>query len=104
MQVLSGGRREKIEVAGENALERYDHKAYNQILKNARPNGISRNGKPTWKIDGFTYLRLSDKLLKKENLRIFKTFVKKMHADHVSSFTFLTLSWLLLYMAEIMHA
>ncbi|KAE8664115.1 Beta-amylase [Hibiscus syriacus] len=40
-QVLSGGWREHIEVAGENALARYDSNAYNQILLNARPNGVT---------------------------------------------------------------
>jgi len=32
IQVLSGGWAENIQVAGENALERYDRKAYEQIL------------------------------------------------------------------------
>ncbi|KAF6172798.1 hypothetical protein GIB67_034650, partial [Kingdonia uniflora] len=38
-QVLSAGWREDIEVSDENALPRYDRTAYNQILKNASPNG-----------------------------------------------------------------
>ncbi|XP_030462329.1 beta-amylase isoform X2 [Syzygium oleosum] len=80
-QVLSGGWREKIEVAGENALSRYDRAGYNQILLNARPNGISRDGPPKLKMYGITYLRLSGKLLEGNNFKIFKTFVKKMHAD-----------------------
>ncbi|CAM8885768.1 unnamed protein product [Rhodiola kirilowii] len=37
--ILSGGWRENIQVAGENALTRYDSNGYNQILLNARPNG-----------------------------------------------------------------
>ncbi|XP_056158399.1 beta-amylase isoform X3 [Syzygium oleosum] len=81
LQVLSGGWREKIEVAGENALSRYDRAGYNQILLNARPNGISRDGPPKLKMYGITYLRLSGKLLEGNNFKIFKTFVKKMHAD-----------------------
>lgn len=83
LQVLSGCWREKIEVAGENALSRYDRAAYNQILLNARPNGVSRDGPPKLKMYGITYLRLSDKLLEGNNFKIFKTFVKKMHADQV---------------------
>lgn len=85
VQVLSGGWRENIEVAGENALSRYDSTAYNQILLNARPNGINRDGQPKLRMYGVTYLRLSDELLQKPNLNLFKTFVKKMHADQVSN-------------------
>lgn len=85
MQVLSGGWREKIEVAGENALPRFDRAAYNQILLNARPNGVNKTGSPKLKMHGVTYLRLSDKLMESNNFRIFKTFVKKMHADQVNS-------------------
>ncbi|KAA8526472.1 hypothetical protein F0562_008325 [Nyssa sinensis] len=80
-QVLSGGWRENIEVAGENALSRYDRAAYNQILLNVRPNGVNKNGPPKLKMSGLTYLRLSDDLLDTQNFRIFRTFVKKMHAD-----------------------
>lgn len=80
-QVLSGGWREEIEVAGENALPRYDRAAYNQILLSARPNGVNRDGPPKLRMYGVTYLRLSDYLLDWKNFRIFKTFVKKMHAD-----------------------
>ncbi|KAK9924597.1 hypothetical protein M0R45_032960 [Rubus argutus] len=80
-QVLSGGWRENIEVAGENALSRYDSAAYDQILLNARPNGINRDGQPKLRMYGVTYLRLADELLQKTNFDIFKTFVKKMHAD-----------------------
>ncbi|KAM7498255.1 hypothetical protein LguiA_022669 [Lonicera macranthoides] len=80
-QVLSDGWTEKIEVAGENALTRYDRTAYNQILLNTRPNGVNRNGPPKLKMSGLTYLRLSDELLERKNFRIFKIFVKKLHAD-----------------------
>ncbi|TYG80611.1 hypothetical protein ES288_D02G230700v1 [Gossypium darwinii] len=80
-QVLSGGWREEVEVAGENALSRYDSNGYNQMLLNARPSGISREGLPKQIMYGVTYLRLSDELLKDKNFKIFKTFVKKMHAD-----------------------
>ncbi|KAK7261051.1 hypothetical protein RIF29_27354 [Crotalaria pallida] len=80
-QVLSGAWKENIEVAGENALPRYDRDAYNQILLNARPNGINRNGHPKLRMYGVTYLRLCDELLQKTNFDIFKSFVRKMHAD-----------------------
>lgn len=50
---------------------------------NARPNGSSKNNPPKYKLYGFTYLRLSDELQEWKNFRIFKTFVKKMHANEV---------------------
>ncbi|KAL0001755.1 hypothetical protein SO802_015536 [Lithocarpus litseifolius] len=80
-QVLSGGWRENLEVAGENALSRYDRDAYNQILLNARPNGVNKEGPPKLRMYGVTYLRLSDDLLQKNSFNIFKTFVKRMHAN-----------------------
>jgi hypothetical protein len=86
LQVLSGGWRENIEVAGENALSRYDRDGYNQILLNARPNGVNNDGQPNLRMYGVTFLRLSDDLLQNTNFNIFKTFVKKMHADQVSNF------------------
>lgn len=81
VQVLSGGWRENIDVAGENALSRYDRAGYNQILLNVRPNGVNKKGPPKLRIAGVTYLRLSDELLEPKNFRIFKQFVKKIHAD-----------------------
>lgn len=80
-QVLSGGWRENIKVAGENALPRYDRSAYNQVLLNARPNGVNRDGPPKLKMFGVTYLRLSAELLQPKNFKIFKIFVKNMHAN-----------------------
>lgn len=97
VQVLSGGWRENIEVAGENALARYDRSGYNQILLNARPNGVNKDGPPKLKMSGVTYLRLSDDLLEAKNFSIFKTFVKKMHADQVSNLPLSTsnmINWL----------
>lgn len=79
--MLSGGWKEYIDVAGENALARYDAAAYDQILLNARPNGVNLNCSPKLKMSGFTYLRLSEDLLQEDNFELFKTFVKKMHAD-----------------------
>lgn len=81
--MLSAAWREGIEVACENALNRYDTAAYNVMLRNARPNGINPNGPPKVRISALTYLRLSDVLLESENWAIFKLFVKKMHADQV---------------------
>nr|GMD51022.1 beta-amylase-like isoform X1 [Ipomoea batatas] len=80
-QVLSGGWKEYIDVAGENALSIYDAAAYDQILLNVRPNGVNLNCSPKLKMSGFTYLRLSDDLLQEDNFQLFKTFVKKIHAD-----------------------
>ncbi|TKW35150.1 hypothetical protein SEVIR_2G353000v4 [Setaria viridis] len=85
-QALSAGWREGIEVACENALTRYDRSGYNQMLRNARPNGVRRPGAgagepPTRRVAAVTYLRLSDELLAGNNFRVFRTFVRKMHAD-----------------------
>ncbi|KAF6168174.1 hypothetical protein GIB67_011559, partial [Kingdonia uniflora] len=81
-KVLSAGWREDIEVAGENALPRYDRTAYNQILKNASPNGVNRDDQ--LRMAALTYLGLSSNLLESKNFRIFKTFVRKMHVDQVA--------------------
>jgi hypothetical protein len=75
-QALSAGWREGIDVACENALSRYDRSGYNQMLRNARPNDGRR-------VAAVTYLRLSDELLAGNNFRVFRTFVRKMHADLV---------------------
>ncbi|CAJ1956384.1 unnamed protein product [Sphenostylis stenocarpa] len=80
-QVLSGGWMENLEVAGENALARYDRGAYNQILLNARPAGINKFGPPRLKMYGVTYLRLSEELMQQTNFDIFKAFVRKMHVN-----------------------
>ncbi|CAO1941724.1 unnamed protein product [Urochloa humidicola] len=84
-QALSAGWREGIEVACENALSRYDRAGYNQMLLNARPNGVGCAGEPPpRRVAAVTYLRLSDELLAGNNFRIFRTFVRKMHADLVN--------------------
>lgn len=82
IQVLFAGWIEGLEVAGENALLRYDSATFNQILLNARPTGMNKKGPPNLRLYGVTYLRLSHKLLKESNFCEFKTFVKKMHADY----------------------
>lgn len=88
---MSKAWKEGIEVAGENALETYGTKGYNQILLNARPNGVNHNGKPKLRMYGFTYLRLSDTVFQENNFELFKKFVRKMHADQVSIFKTLKL-------------
>ncbi|XP_057525945.1 beta-amylase-like isoform X2 [Amaranthus tricolor] len=80
-QVLSDVWKENVKVAGENALPCYDNNAYNQILLNARPNGVNTKGAPALKMFGFTYLRVSEKLLEKKNFKVFNKFVKRMHAN-----------------------
>lgn len=89
--MLSGGWREKIEVAGENALSRYDAAGYNQMILNARPNGVNRNGAPKLRMYGITYLRLSDELMQESNFDLFKKFVLKMHADQVYKLSYMHL-------------
>ncbi|KAL3509637.1 hypothetical protein ACH5RR_029038 [Cinchona calisaya] len=81
-QVLSGGWREGIDVAGENALSRYDSTAYNQMLLNVRPNGLNKNDDDKHEMSALTYLRQSDELFTEANFKLFTSFVKKMHADH----------------------
>ncbi|KAF6174409.1 hypothetical protein GIB67_024431 [Kingdonia uniflora] len=80
-KVLSAGWREDIEVAGDNVLPKYDRTSYNQVLKNASPNGVNRDDPPKLRMAALTYLRLSSNLLESKNFRIFKTFVRKMHVD-----------------------
>eukprot|EP01018_Ginkgo_biloba_P011249 Gb_32660 [translate_table: standard] len=79
-QVLNAGWKEGIEVACENALPRYDREAYDQIIRNARPNGINRTGLPQKRISSFTYLRLSEELMQENCWKEFYKFVRKMHA------------------------
>ncbi|KAL7587315.1 hypothetical protein Lser_V15G40380 [Lactuca serriola] len=80
-QVFTAVKREEGIMAGENALERYDYKAYNQILLSVRPNGVNRKESPKLKMEALTFLRLGDDLLLKKNYNLFKRFVKKLHAD-----------------------
>ncbi|CAL1406859.1 unnamed protein product [Linum trigynum] len=81
--VLSDGWKEGIEVAGENALARYDADGYNQILLNARPNGVrpAMEREKKLRMYGVTILRLTDDLMRPNNLDLFKKFVRKMHAE-----------------------
>eukprot|EP00160_Parvularia_atlantis_P015484 Unigene4438_Nuclearia_a/m.13560 Unigene4438_Nuclearia_a/g.13560 ORF Unigene4438_Nuclearia_a/g.13560 Unigene4438_Nuclearia_a/m.13560 type:complete len:472 (+) Unigene4438_Nuclearia_a:48-1463(+) len=56
---------------GENALNRYDSTAYQQIVRQSKDS----SGR---KIDGFTYLRLSQTLLNEPNYSTFRSFVGDM--------------------------
>nr|AFI56496.1 beta-amylase [Vaccinium corymbosum] len=59
----------RIDLAGENALERYDEGAYAQVLKTSQSD--SGNG-----LSAFTYLRLSKRLFEGENWRHLVGFAK----------------------------
>lgn len=60
-----------IELAGENALERYDGGAYGQVLATSRSD--SGNG-----LCAFTFLRLNKRLFEAENWRQLVNFVRSM--------------------------
>ncbi|GJR56891.1 beta-amylase 3, chloroplastic [Tanacetum coccineum] len=60
-----------IELAGENALERYDEGAYGQVLATSRSD--SGNG-----LCAFTFLRLNKRLFEPENWRQLVNFVRSM--------------------------
>ncbi|PRQ18555.1 putative beta-amylase [Rosa chinensis] len=60
-----------IELAGENALERYDSGAYGQVLATSR----SDSGNA---LSAFTYLRLNERLFEGINWRNMVEFVKGM--------------------------
>ncbi|KAJ0106640.1 hypothetical protein Patl1_18328 [Pistacia atlantica] len=59
------------ELAGENALERYDASAYAQVMTTSRSD--SGNG-----LSAFTYLRMNKKLFEGDNWRNLVEFVKSM--------------------------
>ncbi|KAA0041034.1 hypothetical protein IC582_014969 [Cucumis melo] len=70
-QVKMATRDAKVELAGENALERYDGAAYEQILATSRSD--SGNG-----LAAFTYLRMNKNLFEPNNWRNLVEFVKSM--------------------------
>ncbi|KAG7030179.1 Beta-amylase 3, chloroplastic, partial [Cucurbita argyrosperma subsp. argyrosperma] len=70
-QVKMATRDAKAELAGENALERYDIAAYEQILATSRSE--SGNG-----LAAFTYLRMNKDLFEPQNWRNLVEFVKRM--------------------------
>lgn len=82
-QVLHAGWRAGLEVACENALPRYDVGAFNQIIQNARPEGMVWDRRPTNRISSFTFLRLGPELLEEGNWAEFVRFVRRMHVGLV---------------------
>jgi beta-amylase len=70
-EVFKNARDAGVRVAGENALERYDLQAYNQIVKAFRHVPIEH-------AYGFTMLRLGKALLEDDHMALFKQFVLKM--------------------------
>ncbi|KAI0500686.1 hypothetical protein KFK09_018902 [Dendrobium nobile] len=70
-QVKEAAKAASAELAGENALERYDDAAFSQVLATSRADeGIG--------LSAFTYLRMNKKLFEGENWRHFVAFVKGM--------------------------
>ncbi|MCD9558529.1 Beta-amylase 3, chloroplastic [Datura stramonium] len=70
-QVKNATRMVGVELAGENALERYDRGGYGQVLSTSRAD--TGNG-----LSAFTYLRLNKRLFEPENWRNLVEFVKNM--------------------------
>eukprot|EP00434_Breviolum_minutum_P012307 symbB.v1.2.010846.t1/scaffold702.1/size173641/4 len=58
-----------LHFAGENALQRYDQDAYDQML-------VYKEN-----LVGLTYLRMTEELMKKDNLQRFRCFVFAMHGN-----------------------
>ena len=71
-QVKRATRSARVELAGENALERYDASAYGQVLATSRSD--SGNG-----LCAFTYLRMNKRLFEGDNWRNLVEFVKSMN-------------------------
>ncbi|MCF8706242.1 family 14 glycosylhydrolase, partial [Corynebacterium sp. MC-25] len=70
-QVKMATRSARTELAGENALERYDESAYGQVVATSRSD--SGNG-----LCAFTYLRMNKKLFEQDNWRHLVQFVKSV--------------------------
>lgn len=75
IQVLNAAWDAGISVASENALPCFDREGYNKILENAKP----RTDPDGRHLAAFTYLRLNDQLMQKDNLKEFTRFVKRLH-------------------------
>ncbi|KAI4377943.1 hypothetical protein MLD38_015495 [Melastoma candidum] len=70
-QVKTAAKTAEVELAGENALERYDESAFAQVLTTSRSDsGIG--------LSAFTYLRMNKKLFEERNWRNLVEFVKSM--------------------------
>ncbi|XP_042505641.1 beta-amylase 2, chloroplastic-like, partial [Macadamia integrifolia] len=78
-QVLNAAWDACIPVASENALPCHDRDGYNKILESAKP----MNNPDGKHLSSFTYLRLSQHLMERENLLEFQRFVKRMHGETV---------------------
>jgi beta-amylase len=76
-QVLNAAWDAAIPVASENALPCFDREGYNKILENAKP----RKDPDGRHLVAFTYLRLNDQLMEKENFQEFAQFVRRLHGD-----------------------
>lgn len=74
-QVLNAAWDAAIPVASENALPCFDREGYNKILENAKP----RKDPDGRHLVAFTYLRLNDQLMEKENFQEFAQFVRRLH-------------------------
>lgn len=85
-QVLNAAWSQGVEVSCENALPRYDSAAFDQILRNARPDGVRTDGMPVRRISSFTFLRLGPDLMIEHNWNEFVRFVRQLHAGLVSCF------------------
>lgn len=70
-QVMKATKTAEIQLAGENALERYDGGAFAQVLATSR----SGSGKG---LSAFTYLRLNKRLFEADNWRNLVDFVRSM--------------------------
>ncbi|CAN6300094.1 unnamed protein product [Urochloa humidicola] len=67
-QVKAAAAAAGMELAGENALERYDEAAFSQVVSTARGAGLA----------AFTYLRMNKALFDGDNWREFVSFVRAM--------------------------
>lgn len=74
-QVGLATREAQVDLAGENALPRYDETAHEQILG---ASCLSVDGEEDSEMCAFTYLRMNPELFQAENWRRFVGFVKKM--------------------------
>lgn len=76
-QVALATQKAEVPLAGENALQRYDDYAHEQILRSALLNidGYPQEDK---EMCAFTYLRMNPDLFQADNWRRFVAFVKKM--------------------------
>ncbi|GLJ55988.1 hypothetical protein SUGI_1201970 [Cryptomeria japonica] len=77
-QVTTVCRQNDVQIAGENALQRYDGGAYGQIIHNSNlklQGNSEQNARP---MNAFTYLRMNPQMFQSENWRQFVWFVRNM--------------------------